>query len=290
MGNEERLNLESLRHMKKSEVFKSPEKKNVEARISPGLVAKYSLFREKVNPKVNLVYHPSCDCDSSPSLAFPDSKVVYADINKNSIEALKRAGLDAHNESALEFDPGDVDVLIMLNPAISPEIPASYVVEGGHVLCNDYHGTASELHENEEFELKAIIRKSSKQELIFDTENLEDYWQEIDSEEEFKNAPFDWGAVNYQIALPVVKAVTGREENILEEYKIIVIMAQEQEIERNKQFILEHPESAEFLDKPNQSDILVFYHNDRQFVLQTILPKKKGTVDDIFVFQKKEEL
>ena len=261
------------------------EPKPIEAEPRPDLVAKYSLFRERFKPKADVVYHPCGDNDVSPSVAFPDSRVVYVDIDDKSIEALKKGGFEAHAASALEFDPGDVDILIMLNPTIPPDVPSSHVVGNGFVLSNDYHGTASSLHRNEEYQLRAIVR-TPKGEFVWDTENLEDYWKEIDSEEEFQNAPFDWGAANYAMAVPVVEAVTGKKENVLAEYKKIIAMAREEQRQKNAQTLAEHTELAEFMGDPDKEDVLMFNHGGRQFVLATTLPRKKGTVDDIFVFQK----
>jgi len=264
------------------------ESKAIEAEPRPDLVAKYSLFREELNPKDDVVYHPCGANDVSPSFAFPDSRVIYVDIDKKSVEALKRGGFEARVASALEYDPGDVDILIMLNPSISPDIPSSHVVENGFILSNDYLGTASSLHKNNQFQLRAMIREAKNGELIADTESLEDYWKEIDTEEEFKNAPFDWGAANYEMAVPVVEAITGKKENVLTEYKKIIAMAREGQRKKNAQLLAEHPELAESMEDPDKEDVLIFDHEGRQFAVATTLPKKKGTVDDIFVFQKRK--
>lgn len=262
------------------------EPKPVEVEPRPDLVAKYSLFREKLKPKDDVVYHPCGANDVSPSVAFPESRVVYVDIDKKSVEALKKAGYEAYAASALEFDPGDVDILIMLNPKISPEVPSSHVVENGFVLSNDYYGTASSLHRNSQYQLRAMVRMIQGGELIWDTENLDDYWREIDTEEEFKNAPFSWGAANYAMAVPVVEAITGKRENVLAEYKKIIEVAREEQRQQNVKMLAEHPELAEFMGDTDHEDVLMLNREGRQFVLSTTLSKKKGTADDIFVFQK----
>jgi len=265
--------------------------RSFEVEPHPDLVAKYSLFKDKLKPKADVVYHPCGAKDVSPSIAFPDSRVVYVDIDEKSVEALKRGGFEAHASSALEFNPGKVDILIMLNPQISPDVPASYVIENGFILSNDYHGTASTLHFNDQYQIRGMIRVSQGGELILDTDNLENYWKEIDTEEEFQNAPLDWGAANYQMAASIVEAVTGKKENILAEYKKIIATAREKQRQINAKMLQENPKMADFIDDVDQTDVLTFNHEGRQFVLATTLPRKKGTVDDIFVFQKvvKEE-
>ena len=249
----------------------SPEKaaKSIEAELRPDLVARYSLFRDTLNPKSDVVYHPCGANDVSPSAVFPSSRVIYADIDNESMDALRKKGYEAHTASALEFNPGNVNILFLLNPAIDPSVPATYVTPDGYIVTNDYHGTASTLAQDSQYALRALVRESDKGELYFDTENLEDYVKEIDSEEEFQNAPFDFGAVHYLTASNVVEAITGKKENILAEYKRILQMAREQTGEVD-----------------DEDDPLIFQHNGRTFVLEAKLPKKKGTVDDTFVFQK----
>ncbi len=255
----------------------------LEANGSEDLIEKYLLYKEKFKPKCDVVYYPSCSTDSSPSVAFPKSRVIYVDIEEKAVTALKEAGLESYKASALEYDPGEVDILILLNPQISPEIPCKSVVNNGYVLSNDYHGTASALRGQEEFEFKSIIRFNSEGELIADTEDLEKCWQEIETEEEFKKSPFSWGSIYYKIAKDIVKKITGKTENVLAEYRNIIEMARDQIRERNEQKE-EHPD-GELVENPD-SDLLHFQYGDEWLTIDTRLPKKKGTVDDIFIFEK----
>lgn len=241
----------------------------IEARPRPNLVARYSLFRENFHPKADVMYYPCGANDISPSSVFPGSRIMYCDIDEQSMKALKKSGFETHTASALEFNPGNVDILIMLNPVIPPDVPSSYVVQDGYALCNDYHGTASSLWRNNEFQLRAVIRTLSEEKHVLDMENLEDYFKEIDTEEEFQNAPLDWGAVHYDTAAVVVEAVTGKKEHVLAEYKKIIALAGDQQQPGNP-----------------DNDVLIFEHQGKQFILKTNFPRKKGTVDDIFVFQK----
>ena len=252
----------------------------------PDLVAKYSLFKEVLNPKDDVIYYPCASHDVSPSVAFPDSRVIYVDIDQESVDALQRGGFEVHNDSALEYDPGDVDILIMLNPQIPPEIPSSHVVEGGFVLSNNYHGTASLINKDEEYKLNALIKTSQEGELILDTEDLEKCWEEIDTEEGFQNAPFIWNTASYSEALPVVEAVTGKKENVLAEYKKILEISKEQLRQQNAEMLEKDPGMAEFIKDVDSVHTITFSHEGEQFVLPTHIPKKKGGSSDIFVFQK----
>lgn len=279
------------------------------------LVAKYKLFRDKLSPRTNVVYHPCGANDISPSAAFPDSRVVYTDIDDGKMQALRAKGFEAHTSSALDFDPGNVDVLIMLNPTIRPDVPSSHVVLGGYVLCNDYHDTASHLKKNDGYELEAMIRVGKEQKLVWDTEKLNDYWREVETDEEFRNAPFNWGSVNYSSAAKVVEAITGKKENILVEYKKIIEQARENKKRENAERIrnfkpatkedlamfggdTDDPEPTpeaqleEFtavLGNPDLEDVFNYHHGGEQYLIYAKLPGKKGTVDDLFVFKKIRE-
>lgn len=260
--------------------------KEIKAESHPDLVKKYQLFNKTINPQKKVIYHPCGANDVSPSIAFPDSKVIYVDIDKQAVETLQKEGFEAHHASALEYNPGDVDILIMRNPQISSEVPASHVRKGGYIISNDYHSTASEIRKNPDFQLRGLIRSTKERGLIYDTESPEDYWKEIDTEEEFIKAPLNWGAVNYTTAVPVVEALTGKKENVLAEYKKIIHTAREQLRQENTKTLVEHPEWADFITDPDHEDILMLNHKGRQFVLPTRLPSKKGVVDDLFVFER----
>lgn len=260
--------------------------KELKAEPHPALVAKYKLFDEKVHPKKDVVYHPCSANDCSPSEAFPDSRVVYVEMDEQSIKALQKKGFEAHHASALDYNPGSVDILIMLNPQISPTIPASHVVDGGYVICNNYHATATTMRENPDFQLRGLIRVTKNQELLYDTDHPEDHWKEIDTEEEFRNAPFDWGAANYVMANRVVEAITGKSENILTEYKNIIVKAREQQSQIQAKIVAEHPEWANISPNIEKEGVLMLNHGDRQYAISTRFPRKKGTVDDLFVFER----
>jgi hypothetical protein len=133
--------------------------------------------------------------------------------------------------------------------------------------------------------LCGLIRETDKG-IIYDTENPEDYWKEIETEEEFKNAPFNWNAIHYLLASNIVKRITGKEDNILNEYKKIIEMAREQQREEDAILRAKQPELADTIKDPDQQDILFFNHNDNHYVIFTKLPRKKGTADSLFVFKR----
>lgn len=274
------------------EFFNRPELKQ-ERQLQPSndLIAKYRLFQETTGALADVVYHPCSATDNSPSIAFPKSRVIYVEQDPIAVEVLQRAGLEAHNASAEEYDPGAVDVLIMLNPVISPDFPSQFVVPNGHVVCNDYHGTATSLRDDDAYELQGVILPSRDGRLFMDREGLDQYWQEVETDEEFRNVPMSWGAVPYDMAASTVEAITGRTDNILQEYRRIIDMAREGQMRANEEMMAANPgifaEDSSLLDALLTSDTFMYTHEGQQFIIDTNLPKKKGTVDDLFIFKKK---
>lgn len=77
--------------------------------------------------------------------------MIYAETDPSSAAKLQSFDLEVHQESAKQYKPEvEVDLLIMLNPTISPAYPAGAVKKDGYVIANDYHRTASGLFKDKE--------------------------------------------------------------------------------------------------------------------------------------------
>lgn len=249
------------------------------------LVEQYKVFANFIQFKPRRIYHPCSAHDISATIGFPDSKVIYADKDEKMIAAIQKSGLGATVADATQFDPGDVDLVILLNPGISPDVPISHLVGGGYVLCNDHHEIASELHLNNSYEFLGGISRNAEGYFV-DIINPESYWVPVETEEEFKNARYSQGNARYDLALAVVKAKTGKEENVLAEYKKI--------IDEHRQIV--RAEAAEiFVGEENADEMLnelvngdfELEINDSSYLVMVNLPNKKGTTEDIRIFRKK---
>ncbi|HAU40038.1 MAG: hypothetical protein UV80_C0005G0046 [Candidatus Peregrinibacteria bacterium GW2011_GWF2_43_17] len=262
-----------------------PTRRDLEApkpTSSKDLVACYNLFQQEFPGDYRVVYSPCCAYNVSPSMSFPNSRVVYVDLDQKAMATLGTAGYEAHCEDAIRFSPNEpIDVAIILNPSVRGADLVRNLKPGGYVLCNDYHGTATGFRDDTEFEFVGIIIPTRDHQYVADRENLEECWQEVATEEEFKSARFTWGGANYLMAALIVRAVTGKEENVLAEYRKIIEIARKQEQERNAAFVSKNPDAAGWM--LSDSDILMFGNDP----IPTKLPRKKGTVDDIFIFRKK---
>jgi len=276
---------------------------HLEAETYPDLVASYETFKSHLQPKADVIYHPCCAVDVSPSEVFPNSHIIYADLDENAMNALTKAGYDAHTADVLTFNPGDVDILFLLNPAISPVIPSSFVVGDGYIVTNDYHRTADQLHASDEYEVKAIIKKMDGR-TVFDDVDPEGYWQEVENEEEFQRASGSMNAVNYAKAKEIVEHMTGRTENILNEYKALVQAAQEKDLQERHELWAQTPDKETLASFGITPDVLATIPEQPEpqvdptgpwqiedptgrMILLTPLPRRNGREEDIFIFRKK---
>ena len=126
-----------------------------------GFLKQLSFFKERIKPKDNVVYYPFCSTFDGVAKAFPWSRVIHLDLEKNAVIALNKVGYEAHQGSAADFDPGvKVDILILMNPR--PDLvkkPADLVQKGGYVFCNGYTGASTDIANLDKFKLVGIIRE-----------------------------------------------------------------------------------------------------------------------------------
>jgi hypothetical protein len=139
------------------------------------------------------------------------------------------------------------------------------------------------------FHLEGVVITDSRGNEVVDTEQLQEYWEEVETDEEFQRAPFSWGATNYETAKRIVKRLKGKDDNILREYKQIVEEAKENAKRERDEIIKEEPELFAGFDLADSDEVMLIRHGDDTFVIDARLPKKKGTVDNIFVYRKNPE-
>ena len=257
----------------------APEPIDLEPKASADLVARYTCAATALGIHPKVVYHPCSGINISPSASFPDSRVIYVEIDPHAVAALKQKGYEAHETSATEFKTEvPVDLLILLNPTIPSEGPAANLRSGGYVFTNNYHGNANELKSNPNYELVGVV-VPGEEGLHLDQENLDEYWQTVETEEEFKKARDIWGAVHYDTARSTVRLLSPDAADVLVAYKGLLEQARAEFRSRATQ------ETAALLGDTEL--LLLKGPNGMPLALEPKLPHKKGTVDDIFVFRKK---
>jgi len=65
---------------------------------------------------------------------------------------------------------------------VNPDKPFEVLRENGFLVCNDYHNTATIKKDDPNFILKAVVLSSG--DIV--TDKLEECWEPIDNEEDFK--------------------------------------------------------------------------------------------------------
>lgn len=108
------------------------------------LVASLRTFAAMYCPSLETVYYPGCGTDSSPSVAFPESRVLYADMHVENVLSLRERGFNAMLLNAEEFVPTvSVDVLLIVNSDFDPRAAAACLRSGGYFLYHRF-GTAGD--------------------------------------------------------------------------------------------------------------------------------------------------
>ncbi|MFA7681838.1 MAG: hypothetical protein WCX61_02290 [Candidatus Peribacteraceae bacterium] len=170
---------------------------------SKTLAENYRTIAVQMENQPKTILYPCCETDVTPSLAFPGAAVQYVDMNRQAIETLVAHGYDAHvgrvptgriqgqsssdaSDTPVFIPKNHVDLLILLNPQISPFAIAEYVRHQGYVLCNNYHQTANEMHTLNDFTPVAVLHTGENQEL--DTSFLGEYFRLLSTDEEYRQA------------------------------------------------------------------------------------------------------
>lgn len=163
----------------------------IEPEFPQSSIQAYTLFRDRIyNPRS--VFYPCCSADASPSRVF--GNITFLDRDKAAIDALKRIGLGALAMDIEEYNPvAKHDLLLLMNPAISPELATPHLVSGGYVIANDYHSTATDLNgQRKFFELIAAMKLETEEGVVKIPEkmllitDLEGFFEPVKSFEELK--------------------------------------------------------------------------------------------------------
>lgn len=248
------------------------------------LIAKFRAFQESYDPDSALVYYPSCGVEKSPSVAFPSSRVVYVDSDPQAVSALKQEGLEAYQGDLITFKPDrEVSILILLHPNIHSVAPRQFVSSRGYVLCDDLQNTASEIRTLSDFEFVGLITLNNNQNLV-ERDELDDLWNEVETDLEFQSAPILRNSVTYEAAANIVEQLKGKRDNVLEDYMRLLAQAKNESEESNRVLKQQHPEMAS-LAQGQVSTVYVLNYNGKQYTLPP-LPRKRGEASDLYVFRR----
>lgn len=230
---------------------------------SQSLVRGFCLIQEALQPISKVIYYPCCGVDRTPSIAWPDSQVIYADREQHCIDQLRQNESLTHCVDVELFDPGPIDILIMLNPTIDPDRPCDNVKPGGLVICNNYHLTATRVRSIPRFELIGLAYELSGG-MIFDLNQPELHFYEVETEEELLRVSPNFHAYVTRI----VEAKTGTRVNLIPAYREVARQAEREAW------------------TPTGFYIGATVKVGDQLLPITPLPCKKGTADSLVVFRR----
>ena len=142
----------------------------------------FDTFFKAFKPTLNTIYYPGSNTDISPSetTSFKGSRVIYVDTDEKAIQTLKGKQYEAYLGNAENFNPGEVNLLLLLN--FYDEKPLKYVVEKGYIMCNDHWtGTLRKILGKNDFELAGVFTDEN-QELKVDEKTLREEALRINSQ------------------------------------------------------------------------------------------------------------
>jgi len=252
----------------------------VEPEVNEARVKRYNAAAEEFEINPDLVYHPAQHNDVSPSAAFPESEVIYVDVDEDAVEALQEEGYDARVGDAEKYELDEkADLAIFMNQMFDVENTVEHnLAEEGWVIANNYHGAASTLQQKENYVLNGAVSQTyanhptaETREPEVETDNLELYWERITNEEEYK----EWRPEKYRRKMEKVKKESREEKNLFEGLKDIKREKMQQKINE-----------LQTIGKDT--------HEERIKSLQAELgnpkihkPTKKGNADTLYVFQRR---
>jgi hypothetical protein len=228
------------------------------------------------------VYYPGSSTDISASKAFPASHVSYVDRDPKAIELLRvngyRAAFADANRATLK---GAVDVILIFNSGIYPGHVCEFLRKGGCLFCNNDRLTAVQARLVEDLDHVASVRNEAGKTVVDEDENhLWEYWQYIDTEEEFARADVT-GTMR-----DAVQRFMKRNGDYLQQYRELYARSIPDSIRRELSAMPDPPNYGSSGYSPQTYHGPVFADpKDRTSRLQP-LPMKRGDADTVFVFRK----
>lgn len=152
-------------------------------------VVQYEAFADYFDVSPDVVYHPGSGHDVSPSETFPESRVVYVDVDETAMADLNRAGYEgvSADAAAYEVDQG-ADVIILRNAGMLEEpIVEANLRADGWVLANDHLESATHLLDVDSLELVGVVPDTWTGDAPpVDTRDLDAYLSPIETEAEYR--------------------------------------------------------------------------------------------------------
>ncbi|MFB6189068.1 MAG: hypothetical protein ABEI57_04220, partial [Halapricum sp.] len=121
-------------------------------------VAQYRAVDDHFDLSPDIVYHPGSGHDVSPSVAFPERRVVYVDVDEAAMDDLTRAGYRAVGADATGHElTGGADVIVFRNAGLVEEaVVERNLRPAGWVLANDHLESARHLARMDALELVGV--------------------------------------------------------------------------------------------------------------------------------------
>jgi len=155
-------------------------------------VAQYRAVDDQFDLSPDVVYHPGSGHDVSPSAAFPESRVVYVDVDEAAMDDLTDAGYEAVSADATGYELADsADVIVFRNAGLVEEaVVAANLRRGGWVLANDHLESARHLAQLDSLDLVGVVADDwSAESPPVDTADLDAYLSATEGADDSLSSP-----------------------------------------------------------------------------------------------------
>ena len=148
------------------------------------------VMMRKTKNSFSKTYYPCSGTDTSVADALKLRNVVHIDKVQLVVDLMKNHNLNAFCCDVVKYRPGRMfDLIVLVNSQLNEEKISKIMSKlkiGGYVLCGDSYLEASSVKKLRNFEIKAIIRKNSQDNvlikdgvLIWDEMDTDSYWRKF---------------------------------------------------------------------------------------------------------------
>lgn len=144
-----------------------------------------TLARDALHLQPEVVYYYCCGIDVSPSIAFQGSKILYVDVDRRCMRALRKRGYLGIIGDAERFRPKRTPDLELTFMAYCSEAALQHLKVGGYFITDGAYGTLESAVMLPNFALVAVVLFDDQYHPVrVSTERMEDYRTKVQSDEE----------------------------------------------------------------------------------------------------------
>ncbi len=145
----------------------------------PNVAKALGKLRERMTniDDTSVILYPGSNSDETFASVF-GSGVIHVDPDEHAMDVMREKGYNVAEMTIEEYvsnmpEEGRVDVVFSYNSGLVPQELLDKIAEGGHVIANNWHGSANSLGKNPRVTLVCAIDPESKSDEIINEEGAQ---------------------------------------------------------------------------------------------------------------------